>query len=169
MRIAFTGAHRVGKTSLAEVIATHLPGYTLYQEPYRQLEEQDYLFVEVPVIDDYIAQFNLAAEQTETAEENAIFDRCPLDLLAYIYVTDKNRDITSLYADMANALAQIDLLVLVPVESPDIIPCGESDLPRLRQQVDDIVQEWIGDLPVKTITVKGSLANRINQVLASMQ
>ncbi|MFD2918225.1 ATP-binding protein [Terrimonas rubra] len=168
MRIAFTGAHRVGKTSLAEAITTHLPGYLLIQEPYRQLEEQGYLFSEIPIIDDYIAQFNLAVEQTEAAEEKVIFDRCPLDLLPYIHAVSKSRDITSLYADMTNALTQIDLLVFVPVENPDLIPCGESDLPRLRLRVNDIVQEWLSDISIKTIEVNGNLANRQQQVLEAL-
>lgn len=159
----------MGKTSLAEAIATYLPGYTFHQEPYRQLEEQGHLFAEVPVMEDYIAQFSLAVEQTEAGEENIIFDRCPLDLLAYIYAINKSRDISSFYADMTNAMAQIDLLVIVPIENPDLIQCGASDLPRLRQQVDDIVQEWAADLPVKTVTAKGSLANRTKQVLDSMK
>lgn len=169
MRIAFTGAHRVGKTSLAEAIATHLPGYLLIQEPYRQLEEQGHLFSEIPTIDDYIAQFNLAIQQTAAAEEKVIFDRSPLDILAYVYALSKSRNITSLYTDMTNALSQLDLLVFVPVENPDLILCGEDDLPRLRLQVNDIVQEWIGDLSIKTIEVKGNFANRTKQVLASIK
>lgn len=164
MRIAFTGAHRVGKTSLAEAIAAQLPGYRLIQEPYRQLEEQGYLFSEIPIIDDYIAQFNLAIKQAEAAEENIIFDRCPLDLLAYIHAVSKTRNITALYADMTNALTQIDLLVFVPIEEPDLIPCGESDQPRLRLLVNDIVQEWLDDVSIKTIAVNGDLTNRIKQV-----
>jgi adenylate kinase family enzyme len=38
MRIAITGAHGVGKTTLAEALLEHLPGYTLETEPYYQLE-----------------------------------------------------------------------------------------------------------------------------------
>ncbi len=168
MRIAFTGTHRVGKTSLAEAIATQLPGYVLQQEPYRQLEEQGYLFSEIATIDDYITQFSLAIEQTEAAGENVLFDRCPLDLLAYIHAVSKTRNITSLYADMTNALTQIDLLVFVPVETPDLILCGESDLPRLRLQVNDIVEEWLGDVNIKTIVVNGDLANRQRQVMEAL-
>ena len=132
------------------------------------MEEQGYLFSEIPTIDDYIAQFNLAVEQTEVAEENVLFDRCPLDLLAYIHAVSKTRNITSLYADMTNALTQIDLLVFVPVENPDLILCEESDLTRLRLQVNDIVQEWIDDLGIKTIEVNGNLASRQRQVLETL-
>lgn len=39
MRIAFTGAHRVEKTTLTEAIADSFPDYGLKQEPYFQLEE----------------------------------------------------------------------------------------------------------------------------------
>jgi predicted ATPase len=165
MRIAFTGAHRVGKTSLAEIMAACLPGYSFIQEPYRQLEEKGYQFAETPTIDDYITQFNLAIQQTEAAGENILFDRCPLDLLAYIHALDKTKNIASLYTDMSEALSQIDLLVFVPIETPDRIHCQESDLPRLRFQVNDILEDWINDLPITIITVKGSLENRKQQVL----
>lgn len=168
MRIAFTGTHRVGKTSLAEIIATSLPGYSFIQEPYRQLEEQGYEFAETPTIDDYITQFNLAIEQTAAARENILFDRCPLDLLAYIHALDKTKNIASLYVDMSEALSPIDLLVFVPIETPDRVHCPESDLPRLRYHVNDILEDWINDLPTTTITVKGSLENRKEQVLANI-
>lgn len=40
MRIAFTGSHRVGKTTLAEEIAESLPDYEFINEGYLQLEEE---------------------------------------------------------------------------------------------------------------------------------
>lgn len=79
MRIAFTGSHRVGKTTLAEEIADSLPDYEFIIEPYLQLEEEGYLFSEVPTLDDYIEQFNFSVEQLQNSVDNVIFDRCPLD------------------------------------------------------------------------------------------
>jgi predicted ATPase len=91
MIIAFTGAHRVGKTSLAEEIAKNLPHYELKNEPYLQMEEMGYLFLDIPILDDYILQFNQSVKQLETCGNDVIFDRCPLDILAYLYAISEKK------------------------------------------------------------------------------
>lgn len=169
MRIAFTGSHRVGKTSLAAALAEQLPDYDLIEEPYLQLESKGYLFPEVPTTEDYIAQFRHSLQQIAKDSDNLIFDRCPLDLLAYIYVSDSDKNIQTQYQEMITAMAQIDLLIFVPVETPDRIIVPPSDLPRLRLEVDEVLQEWIGDLDNDIITVSGTLSNRLLQVEQKIQ
>lgn len=169
MRIAFTGSHRVGKTSLAEALAAHLPHYDFIEEPYRQLESKGYLFPEIPDTEDYMAQFRHCLQQIADSSGDVIFDRCPLDLLAYIYVTDKDKNIERYYQEMWEAMEQIDLLVFVPIETPDRILCQQSDLPRLRQEEDEVLQEWIGDLDNEIITVSGTLTERQLQVQHKIQ
>lgn len=165
MRIAFTGSHRVGKTTLAEEIADSLPDYEFINEPYLQLEEEGYLFSEIPTLDDYIEQFNFSVEQLQNSGDNVIFDRCPLDLLAYVYAVGKKKNISDLYEEMAAAIAEIDLLVFVPIENVDLISCQESDLPNLRQEVNDILEDWIGDFSNEVLEVSGTLENRKKQIL----
>lgn len=165
MRIAITGSHRVGKTTLAEAIAGNLPDYVLLQEPYLQMEETGYWFSETPTVDDYFAQFKYAIQQIAESGDNVIFDRCPLDILAYANTVRKSKNIQALYAEMTDAISQIDLIVFVPIETPDLIFCDESDLPKLRRDVNEIIQNWIGELPVDVKTVHGTLDKRIKQVL----
>ena len=112
MKIAFTGSHRVGKTTLAEEIADGLPDCEFRCEPYTQLEEEGYLFSEIPTADDYIKQFNFSVEQIRDSENSVIFDRCPLDVLAYIYATGETEIVQSLYEEMIRSMSQIDVLVL---------------------------------------------------------
>jgi hypothetical protein len=51
-----------------------------------------------------------------------IFDRCPLDILAYIHATDPSRNI-EMYLDSAiELLKQLDHVVLVPIEEAARIP-----------------------------------------------
>ncbi|MDP9955114.1 thymidylate kinase [Epilithonimonas hungarica] len=165
MRIAFTGSHRVGKTTLAEEIADRLPDHELIIEPYLQLEEEGYLFSEVPTLDDYIEQFNFSVEQLQNSGDNVIFDRCPLDLLAYIYAISKRKNISTLYEEMTTAIAEIDLLIFIPIEKVDLIVCQGSDLPNLRQEVNDILEDWIGDFSNEILEVSGTLENRKKQIL----
>ena len=165
MRIAITGTHRVGKTTLAEKLLEYLPDYTFRKEPYYALEESGYEFSAVPDIDDFITQFNYAVAQWQGSEDKVILDRTPIDLLAYIYALDPTANIPSYYETAQSVVAATDLLVFVPVEEPDRIPFAPSDLPELRLQVDEILNDWVWDFGITTIEVKGTLQNRIDQVM----
>ncbi|SFM88098.1 AAA domain-containing protein [Chitinophaga sp. YR627] len=165
MRIAITGAHKVGKTTLAEDLLEHLPGYTLDKEPYYELEESGYIFSEIPDADDFIKQFEYSVQQIGESGANTIFDRCPIDILAYIHAIDPNRNIESLFETAQSILSTIDLLVFVPIESPDLISGQQSDLPKLRYKVNDILDNWIWDLGIDVIEVSGTVSNRRDQLL----
>ena len=165
MRIAFTGSHRVGKTTLAEEIADYFPNYDFKNEPYLQLEETGHLFSEIPTTDDYIEQFNYSVKQIKESGKDVIFDRCPFDLLAYIYAKSKIKDIQTRYETMINAMSKIDIVIFVPIETPDVIVCQKSDLPNLRYEVNNILQNWIGDLNNEILEVNGTLENRKKQIM----
>ena len=131
MRIAMAGAHRVRKTTLAEKLQEHLPDYTLNTEPYYELEESGYIFSERPDVDDFIKQFEFSIKQITKSGGNTIFGRCPIDILAYIHAINETKDIRSFFDKAQTIITGIDLLVFVPVEEPDLIPCQKSDLPAL--------------------------------------
>lgn len=169
MKIAISGAHRVGKTTLAEELLKHLPGYVLTMEPFYELEESGYISSEIPDVDDFIKQFDHSLEQIARSEHNIIFDRCPIDILAYIHAIDQSKNIQSLFETAQTMIAGIDLLVFVPIEQPDLMLCQESDLPELRHKVNDILHDWIWDLGIDIIEVNGTILNRRNQILNKIQ
>lgn len=166
MKIVITGAHRVGKTTLAEKLQESLADYELLKEPYYELEELGHVFSEIPDIDDFIAQLEHSVKQITIKDANVIFDRCPIDFLAYIQAIDGSRSIQSIFNKVESIMSEVDLLVFVPIETLDLIICGESDLPELRYQVDEILREWIWDFGIETIEVKGDLVSRTNQVIS---
>lgn len=166
MKIAILVAHKVGKTSLAEELLEHLPGYTLEAEPYYQLELSGYEFSEPPTAEDFMEQFDYAVKLASRSKNNVILDRCVLDLLAYLHATEPQRNIQSQFEEARKVLATIDLFVFVPIENPDPIPGHETDLPGLRRQVDDLLHEWISDFGIDAVMVRGTLSNRVDQVLA---
>ncbi len=168
MKIAVIGAHKVGKTTLTEELLEYLPGYTLNIEPYYVLEESGYIFSEIPDVDDFIKQFDCSLKQISKSGDNVIFDRCPIDILAYIHAIDETRNIERLFETAQAMMATIDLLVLVPIEDTDLISCQKSDLLKLRYRVNDILNDWIWDLDIKTIEVNGTLANRRDQIINEM-
>jgi GTPase SAR1 family protein len=165
MKVAITGTHEVGKTTLAEKLYENLPGYEYYLEPYFELEESGYLFPEIPTADDYLAQLEYSIQQIAGSGNNAIFDRCPADLFAYIQATDKSLNLQSIFSKVQSIIKELDLLIFVPIEIPDIISCSESELPELRCQVDDILRDLIYDLDIETIEIKGNLPARLSQIL----
>jgi uridine kinase len=48
MKIAISGAHRTGKTTLVEELSRALPAYGVVDEPYYLLEEEGHEFAEMP-------------------------------------------------------------------------------------------------------------------------
>lgn len=168
MKIAFTGAHKVGKTSLAERLHASLPDYVFVPEPYAELEENGHLFSETPGLEDFSIQLEHAIKQVEIDEPDVLFDRCPLDLLAYIHVIGGAEVSRNFYLKVKEAMDEIDLLVFVPIETPDVIDCPDSEFPKLREKVNALLEEWIDAFDLETVTVKGNIAERERQVLEAI-
>lgn len=170
MRIGVSGAHRVGKTTLVENLQEFLPDYICKAEAYYELEETGFVFSEIPVYEDYLILLEHSIELITSDENNIIFDRCPVDILAYIQAINEsgNFNIQSLYQRIQDVMNEIDLLVFVPVEKPDLIGCPESDLPELRRRVNEILKEWIRDFNLNVLQVAGSPIERRDQVLRHM-
>lgn len=165
MKIAIIGAHDVGKSTLAEELLANLPGYTLEMEPYYQLEAAGYEFSEIPTVDDFLEQFDYSVKLISKRQGNVIFDRCIIDILAYLHVIDPNKNIELLFETAQTLLARIDLLVFVPVEEPDLIPSHQVNLPKLRRLINNLLYDWIRDFDIEVVEVNGTLSNRIDQVL----
>lgn len=134
------------------------------------MEETGIVFSEEPAAEDYFMMLEHSIEQVTSGENNVIFDRCPVDLLAYVQVVNNSEDINiqSLYNRVKDAMSEIDLLVFVPVEKPDLIGCPQSEMPELRLKVNDILRDWIRDFNTNSIEVTGSPASRRDQVLKQM-
>jgi nicotinamide riboside kinase len=167
MRIAVTGAHKVGKTTLIEKLKEALPEYECKAEAYYELEEMGISFSEEPSFEDYLVILEHSIDRVYETGENTIFDRSPLDMLAYIQAVNrfKSFDIQSLYTRVQNAMTEIDLLVFVPIEKPDLIECSGSDLPKLRHKVNEILSEWVGDFSSNVVKVSGSVSERRDEVI----
>jgi len=116
MKIAITGAHRVGKTTLAEKLQEYLVDYELRMEPYHELTELGYEFSEQPNVSDFLEQLDYSITQISTSDRNVIFDRCPIDFLAYIQAIDGSGNIQSIFNKVESIISELDLLVFVPIE-----------------------------------------------------
>lgn len=170
MRIAISGSHRVGKTTLAEALADALPEHDFIPEPYYQLEEDGYEFEEFPSVEDFERQLERSIRNIGDSGGNVIFDRCPLDILGYL-LTHPSVDAFEIGDWMPRvraAVAKLDLIVFVPIEDPDRVAVPRAEAP-LRASVDEVLREIVEDdsyeLAMDVITVEGSAAARLRQVV----
>lgn len=171
MRIAVSGAHRTGKTTLIENLREALPDYEYKPEAYYELEEQGFSFSDVPRYEDYLMMLEFSIEQIFSSVHNVIFDRCPVDYFAYLQsVSKKNNDeIHSMYNRVHEAMNEIDMVVFLPIEKNDLIGCVESELPELRAKVNESIKELIRGFNLNKIEVTGTPDERITKVISSIK
>jgi hypothetical protein len=142
MRIAVTGTHGVGKTTFIDDFVAAYGGYERVAEPYWLLEQQGVPFVDGATIADLEKQL---AESCKLIVDydgggDVIFDRCPLDFLAYLEVVSAGEGFEWLpdgrgLAHVGKALGMLDAVIFVPLTSPDEIAV-QIEYPRLRSRVD---------------------------------
>ena len=174
MRIAISGSHLVGKTTLAEALANALPGHGFVPEPYYLLEEEGHEFAEMPSIEDFELQLERSIQCVQESGTDAVFDRCPLDILGYL-VTHRDADAFQLEEWMPRireAVAKLDFIVFVPIEDPDRVAVPRSQA-RLRSEVDralsDLILDDAHDLGIEVVTVAGSHEARMREVTAYLR
>jgi hypothetical protein len=165
VRVAFSGAHRVGKTTLIERVAEALPDYALVPEPYHLLQEDGYEFADPPSAEDFEAQLERSIVELEAAGECALLDRCPADLFAYLLVAD--HDVSAQLERCREAIGLLDLVVLVPIEEPDRIAVSSHEDLEQRRAVDEKLSELLlaEGLAAEVIPVHGDVTTRVAQVL----
>ena len=174
MRIAFSGTHRTGKTTLVTALAELLPAYEVVGEPYHQLEEEGHEFAEIPSLEDFELQLERSIDCLVDSAENQLFDRCPADLLAYL-LTHRDADgfdVDDWLPRVEAAMQRLDFVVFVPVEDPDLVSIPPEER-RFRRRVDEelrsILVEDRWELGVEVIEVTGPVAARARQVLAQIE
>ena len=176
MRVGISGTHGTGKTTLAQALCVYLPGHVTADEPYYLLEEEGYEFAFPPSLEDYRALLARSVRSLGSPPllHRVIFDRTPLDYLAYMAATGADPSDEVDAGALRPALASLDLLVITPItpETKRVLPGAE--LPRLRAQMNDALLELVyddplnawGDIPV--LELSGPLDARQGVVLAAL-
>lgn len=173
MRIAIVGSHQVGKSALVDELAAALPGYAVIDEPYQTMIEDGHEFADPPSPEDFEAQLAHALAALAEAGPRVLFDRSPVDLLAYLTEHDEadDGDGDTWLPRVRAAVEALDLIVFVPIEAPDrIAAAARDDHPAWRRRVDDRLRALLveGELgaDVEVLEVHGSVARRAQAVLA---
>jgi predicted ATPase len=175
MRIAVSGAHRTGKTTLIEELSRALPAYAVTDEPYHLFEEEGHEFSEMPSLEDFELQLDRSVECILDSEKDHLFDRCPADMLAYLIAhrDSDGYDVEACLPRVRSAIQRLDLVVFVPVEDPDRVTVSDPEESELRRRVDeelrDIVVADRWDFGLEVIEVTGHSRERARQVLAHVR
>ena len=171
MKIAVTGSHNTGKTTLVGELHDLLPNYSIVDEPYYLLEEGGHVFPEMPGIEDFELQLERSIRCLEDCDGDTIFDRCPLDLLAYLICIDESvaYDVEPWLPKVRDSLQMLDLIVFVPIEIPDRIDFAAGEFRDLRTRVDEELREKVMDdrwnFGFAAIEVIGSPSERAGKIV----
>ncbi len=130
MRVGISGTHGTGKTTLAEALGARLPGHVVADEPYYLLEEQGYEFGFPPSPEDFRALLACSMRSLTGGRPDVIFDRTPLDYLAYLAAIGSDPADQADAAMLGPAFARLDLLVITPVTPRPSGSCPPPTSPR---------------------------------------
>src|SRR5688500_15229249 len=118
MRIAVSGTHHIGKSTLiGEFLHVHAD-FTHEPEPYAMMvEDLGEEFSAEPSVEDFQRQlhFNIDRLRQHAPAERVIYERCPLDFLAYIDALDPN-SVEELLDPISDAMQHLDLIVYLRSE-----------------------------------------------------
>jgi len=182
MRVAVSGTHCAGKSTLIEEFLLAHPEFGHEPEPYMVLTE-DYgeVFAARPSAEDFYRQleFNVDRLRHYEAGDLVIFERCPVDFLAYMLaLTDLGRDayatgvIENSLRIVTAALELLDLIVFLPLNGVFTSVASDVEELELRTVVDDRLAGLLRDDDLNLFTsshpqvveVNGSTAMRLEMV-----
>ncbi|WP_433222155.1 AAA family ATPase [Dactylosporangium sp. CS-047395] len=176
MRVGISGTHGTGKTTLVEALSARLPGHLVVDEPYYLLEEEGYEFQFPPSLEDYRAMLTRSVRSlgAPPPSPGAIFDRTPLDYLAYLAAAgaDPAEEVDG--ALLRPAFAALDLLVItvITAETERMLPAAE--LPGLRSRMNAAILDLVYDDPwdawpdTPVLELSGPLESRLQTVLTAL-
>ena len=169
MRIAVSGTHCNGKSTLIDEFLSVHTNFAHEPEPYTVLvEDFGEEFSEEPCVEDFYRQLEFNADRLRQYPpgKNVIYERCPIDFLAYIDALDSN-SVKRALGLVSEAIEHLELIAYVPI-GEDI----DAEFPKLRKAVDrrlsGVYSEddfgIISSSNVAVVQVRGSTAQRLSQL-----
>jgi len=169
VRIAISGSHCSGKTTLVEDFLQRHPEYAHGPEPCEWLAETS---AELSSADAW-QQLEISVERLSAygPGSNLIAERSPIDFLAYLEALrtlereDTSRMLDGARERVSRGMKHVDLLVILPLS--DEIEAPEDEDPELRDAMNhsllDIIADDLTDLApnVRCIEIAGNASQRI--------
>lgn len=145
MRIAVSGTHCMGKSTFIDDFIKVHPDYRVESEPYYKLQEESAVELSLePSLDSLVEQLECSITQVEQChnDQNVIFDRCPVDFIAYALcalheesIDIHDNEISESFSEVKEALDSLDLIVFLPITPEHSIEYTE-DNPAYRKLAD---------------------------------
>jgi AAA domain-containing protein len=181
VRIAVSGTHCSGKTTLVEDFLQRHPEYVHEPEPYEWLVEQGAAFSADLTAADVWQQLEISVERlsAHAPGSNVVAERSPIDFLAYLEaLRNLGREDTSRMLDAARELASrgmqhVDLLVVLPRN--DEIEAPEDEDAELREAMNSWLLETLDNHlgriagAVRLTEIAGSRARRLAALEAAIE
>ena len=164
MKIAVSGSHCTGKSTLIDEFLRVHPEFVHEAEPYEEMGEE---FSAEPNVEDFVRQleFNIERLKQHAPGTKVIYERCPIDFLAYIECVSRRSDPILEGLELSQHL---DLIVYLPID--DTIEVSDEELPKLRKAVDyrlsKIYQET--DLGINVVEATGPTEQRLRTLEAAI-
>lgn len=154
MRIAVSGTHFIGKSTLIEDFIKIHSDYKYEIEPYYKLQDEKSMELSLePSLDSLLEQLDYSVGQINklSNERNVIFDRCPVDFIAYaMCVTDQDSidindsEVSERFPEVKEALNNLDLIVFLPITKENFIEYTEEN-PAYRKKADKYFKKLYRD------------------------
>jgi hypothetical protein len=155
LRIAVSGTHCSGKSTLIDEFLTAHPDFVHEPEPYTvMVEDYGEEFSSEPGADDFFRQLKFSVDRLRqhSFDEQVIYERCPVDFLAYIFALRAlNREVVGVkLIEIARELVcegmqHLDLVVFLPLDHGKFIDVPTEEDPILRTAVDENLGSLFSD------------------------
>ena len=167
MRIGFCGTMSVGKTTLVNALKK-LPEFKDYH--FRTERSKHLMNLGIPLNTDSTlkGQLVFASERAaELMQEKIITDRTVIDVMAFCDLSESMKDHEKFYLNAAlyYLVDEYDVLFYVSPEGVEIEDNGVRETnAEYRKAVDEKIKSIVGMYRKNTITIKGTVKERIEQV-----
>jgi len=165
VRIAVSGTHCSGKSTLIEDFLAAHRNYAHEPEPYEMLELYGEASAEEPDAESFYRQLELSVERLRRYPPGSrvIAERSPLDFIAYLLTLGDRELVEPAMELAAGGMEHIDLLVVLPLNDADGIEAPESEYPELREAMNERLLELIatGEFNVEVIELYGDPRERL--------
>ncbi|MFC8680197.1 hypothetical protein ACFT30_01660 [Microbacterium ureisolvens] len=171
MRIVVSGTHASGKSTLVSDFALRHPEFAVLADPFELVDES----WDTPSAPLFAAQLRISAARLDPGEaaENLIAERGPIDFLAYLLALDDSTGMSNSLELLEHAtsmtreaLAHVDLLVVLPLTAADEMAPDADEHLMLRDAMNDVLLDLIGDSEVvgghtKVVELTGDRSHRL--------
>ena len=171
MRIGFCGTMSVGKTTLVNALK-ELPEFKDYH--FRTERSKHLMNLGIPLNTDSTlkGQLVFASERAaELMQEKIITDRTVIDVMAFADLSESMKDHEKFYlnATLFYLIDEYDVLFYVSPEGVEIEDNGVRETnAEYRTAVDEKIKTIVGMYRSDTITIKGTVEERIEQVKSAV-